>query len=59
MTFRIDAGGTGKYCDGITRRSFVQLGVAGLTTLGLGDVLRAKAQSAPLRQGRLEDRPPS
>jgi hypothetical protein len=48
MTFRIDAGGTGKYCDGVTRRSFVQLGVAGLATLGLGDVLRAKAQSAPL-----------
>jgi hypothetical protein len=47
MSFRIDAGGTGEYCDGITRRSFVQLGVAGLTTLGLGDVLRAKAHSAP------------
>jgi hypothetical protein len=48
MTLRIDAGGTEQYCDGISRRSFVQLGVAGLTTLGLGDVLRAKAQSASL-----------
>src|ERR1700723_3474984 len=47
MTLRIDAGGTERYCDGLSRRSFVQLGVAGLTTLGLGDVLRAKAQSAP------------
>ena len=37
---------SGRYCDGITRRSFVQLGVAGLTSLGLGDVLRAKAASA-------------
>ena len=27
--FRIEAGNTGKYCDGMSRRSFVQLGVAG------------------------------
>ena len=47
MTLRIDAGGTEQYCDGLSRRSFVQLGVAGLATLGLGDVLRAKALSAP------------
>src|SRR5580692_4700753 len=47
MTLRIDAGGTERYCDGLSRRSFVQLGVAGLATLGLGDVLRAKALSAP------------
>src|SRR3984957_327796 len=47
MTFSIDAGGTERYCDALSRRSFVQLGVAGLTTLGLGEVLRAKAQSAP------------
>src|SRR5580704_6329081 len=46
MPLRIDAGGTERYCDGLSRRSFVQLGVAGLTTLGLGDILRAKAQSA-------------
>jgi hypothetical protein len=52
MTLRIDAGGTQRYCDGISRRSFVQLGVAGLTTLGLGDLLRAKAQSAPVHAGR-------
>jgi len=43
---RIDAGGSGKYCDGMSRRSFVQLGVAGMASLGLGDVLRAKEQSA-------------
>ena len=47
VTLRIDAGGTDRYCDGLSRRSFVQLGVAGMATLGLADVLRAKAQSAP------------
>lgn len=44
--FRIDAGRSGRYCDGMSRRSFVQLGVAGMAGLGLGDVLRAKAFSA-------------
>src|SRR5262245_31480147 len=43
---RIDAGTTTRYCDGLSRRSFVQLGVAGLASLGLGDVLRSKAYSA-------------
>lgn len=44
--FRVDAGLSGKYCDGMNRRSFVQLGVAGMASLGLGDVLRAKSASA-------------
>ena len=44
--FRIDAGGAGRYCDGINRRSFVQLGVAGMTSLGLPQILQAKEQSA-------------
>ena len=35
-----------RYCDGMTRRSFVQIGVAGMASVGLGDVLRAKAVSA-------------
>jgi uncharacterized protein (DUF1501 family) len=39
---RIDAGGGGRYCDGMSRRSFVQLGVAGMAAAGLGDVARAK-----------------
>src|SRR5580692_723885 len=47
MTLRIDAGGSQRYCDGLTRRSFVQLGVAGMASLGLADLLRARAQSAP------------
>ncbi len=33
-------------CDGLTRRSFVRAGFLGLAGLGLGDVLRAKAQGA-------------
>jgi hypothetical protein len=40
---RVNAGKTGRYCDGLTRRSFLQLGVAGMASLGLADVLRAKA----------------
>ncbi len=43
--FRIDAGRTGKYCDGLSRRSFLQLGVAGMASVGLADVLRAKETS--------------
>lgn len=44
--FRIEAGKTGRYCDGLQRRSFLQLGVAGMASLGLGDVLRARNASA-------------
>src|SRR4051794_31259342 len=43
--FCVDAGKTNRYCDGFNRRSFLQLGVAGMASLGLGDVLRAKAAS--------------
>ncbi len=42
---RIDDGRGGRYCDGISRRSFVQLGVAGMAAAGLGDVARAKQSS--------------
>jgi hypothetical protein len=44
--FRIEAGKTSRYCDGISRRSFLQLGVAGMATVGLDGVLRARAASA-------------
>ena len=44
--FRIHAGSTGKYCDGLSRRHFVQLGVAGMASAGLADVWRAQAASA-------------
>ncbi len=42
---RIDAGGASRYCDGLSRRSFVQLGVAGMASLALPGVLRARAAS--------------
>ncbi len=43
--FRIEAGNTKKYCDGISRRSFVQLGVAGMASVGLPTILQAKEVS--------------
>ena len=42
---RIDAGKSERYCDGLSRRSFVQLGVAGMASVGLPDLMRAKAMS--------------
>jgi hypothetical protein len=48
---RIDLGQAPRYCDGVTRRSFLQLGVAGLASLGLPQLLRAKAESAPANGG--------
>jgi uncharacterized protein (DUF1501 family) len=44
--FRVDAGKTSKYCDGLSRRSFLQVGVAGMASLSLADVLKARAASA-------------
>jgi len=47
--FRLDAGNErSKYCDGMTRRSFVQLGVAGMATAALSDVLQARDESVRL-----------
>ena len=46
--FRIEAGTSRKYCDGLSRRSFVQLGVAGMASVGLPQVLRAKEASTAL-----------
>ncbi|HEV3258804.1 MAG TPA: DUF1501 domain-containing protein [Gemmataceae bacterium] len=44
--FRIDLGPTGRYCDGMSRRSFLQLGVAGMAGVGLPRLLHAREQSA-------------
>ena len=44
--FRLDLGGTGRYCDGLSRRSFLTLSVAGMASLGLPQLLRARAQAA-------------
>ena len=43
---RIYSDRTAAYCDGVSRRSFLQLGVAGVASVSLADVLRAKAESA-------------
>ena len=44
--FRLDLGATRSYCDGMTRRNFVQLGMAGMASIGLPQILRAKEASA-------------
>mgnify|MGYP000129695545 CR=1 FL=1 len=43
---RIEMGTTPQYCDGLSRRSFVQLGMAGLGAMALPQLLRAKEHSA-------------
>lgn len=45
---RIHAGTTGRYCDGFSRRSFLQVGLAGMASVGLPQILRAKEESAAL-----------
>jgi hypothetical protein len=44
--FRLDFGSTRKYCDGLNRRSFLQLGIAGMASVALPQWLRAKEESA-------------
>jgi hypothetical protein len=48
--FRLDLGSTRRYCDGISRRSFLQLGVAGMASVGLPQLHRARADSASGRK---------
>ncbi len=50
---RVDAGDPCTYCDGMSRRSFVQLGVAGMASLGLPGLLQARQQSAKARDTRV------
>lgn len=50
---RIDTGGScGKYCDGVSRRSFLQLGVAGMAATGLSGILRAQQASSTAKDTR-------
>jgi hypothetical protein len=44
--FRLDLGSTGRYCDGFSRRSFLHLGVAGMASVGLPQLLHARETSA-------------
>jgi hypothetical protein len=50
--FRIDLGRTAGYCDGVSRRSFLQLGVAGMASLSLPRILQARSESAPSAGGK-------
>jgi hypothetical protein len=50
--FRLDLGPTPRYCDGMRRRDFLTLGVAGLASVGLPQLLRARAQAAARRTSR-------
>ena len=50
--FRIHAGSTGKYCDGLSRRNFVQIGMAGMASVGLPQILKAKEESAAIGTSR-------
>jgi len=43
---RVNLGSTKRYCDGMSRRSFLTLGVSGMASLGLPEILRAREQSA-------------
>ena len=42
----VDCGSGSKYCDGLRRRSFLQIGMAGMTSLSLPAILRAKESAA-------------
>lgn len=48
--FRVDAGITPSYCDGMRRRSFLQFGLSGMGMLSLPQLLRAK--EAAVQSGR-------
>lgn len=52
---RLPLGTTRRYCDGVSRRSFLQVGLAGMGAIGLGDVmrLRAAASSVPAKDTSL------
>jgi hypothetical protein len=51
---RVDAGVSRRYCDGWSRRSFVQIGVAGMASASLSRVLRAKEASIAQGSARKE-----
>jgi uncharacterized protein (DUF1501 family) len=44
--FRLDLGPSPRYCDGMSRRSFLALGVAGMANVSLAQLARARASSA-------------
>jgi uncharacterized protein (DUF1501 family) len=50
--FRLDLGPSGRYCDGRTRRSFLQLGAAGFAGLGLAGLPVARGSDRPASAGK-------
>jgi hypothetical protein len=52
--FHLDLGKTSRYCDGLSRRSFLTLGVSGMAALGLPRLLQAREQSTA-GQGSTKD----
>jgi hypothetical protein len=44
--FRVEGGKSRAYCDGCSRRHFLQIGVAGMASASLATVLRARAEAA-------------
>jgi len=51
--FRIGAAGkTSEYCDGMSRRNFLQIGVIGMASVAMADVLRAQQASTQLGQAK-------
>ncbi len=44
--FRLPLGTSARHCDGLVRRDFLHLGVAGMAAVGLPELLRAKEHSA-------------
>lgn len=49
---RVNLGTTRKYCDGLSRRSFLQIGVTGMASASFAQVLRAKEASVHLGRPR-------
>src|SRR5262249_20374758 len=47
--FRLNAAPTRPYCDGLSRRSFLSLGVAGMASVALPSILRAR-DASPTRK---------
>lgn len=48
--FRLELGRSGRYCDGLSRRSFLQIGVAGMASVSLPQILRAREASGSARK---------
>ncbi len=48
--FQLDLGSSRKYCDGLSRRSFLSLGVAGMASVGLPQILKARESTGSLGQ---------